>query len=142
VQVQDQSASISGRDAALRSTRTLGGKGRSDVVVRLKTSTLAWTVVHLIAVTIWLQVVSPLWRVGSEQRCPDFGDSLLLKAVVLPSMAAGLIIAIWGLVFTYLKRTLPARPASLVAWSCLTILWIVAAAYAYWRIRHSSTYQC
>lgn len=108
----------------------------------LRTSLPAWAVAHLIAIAVWMRVASPLWHLTLEERCPDFGDSLYVLVWVLPSLALGVVCAVWGLTYTCLAREQVGRSNRILFWFLIVIAWCAAAAVAYLNIRRDSAIPC
>jgi hypothetical protein len=111
--------------------------------VQLRTVSIrVWAGVHFIGIAAWLRVASPLWHITREQRCPDFGDSLYLLVWVLPSLALGVIAAVWGLAYTCLKSRHSDRHKRILLWCSMVIAWCLAAGVAYLMIRQDLSLSC
>ena len=108
----------------------------------LKTSFSAWAVAHLIAIVVWMRVASPLWHLTLEERCPDFGDSLYVLVWVLPSLALGVVSAVWGLTYTCFARDQVGRRSRILLWFLIVIAWCAAATMAYLNIRRDAAIPC
>jgi hypothetical protein len=112
-----------------------------ETVLSPKSSLPWWIASHFTAIGVWLVFASPLWHHSSEQRCVDFGDSLLLD-FLLPTLGVGVVAALWGLIYTWLAGGLVMRRERLVVWSCLAAPWLFAAFFAYVKIRMDLATPC
>ena len=91
---------------------------------------------------MWVRLASPLWHFAREQRCSDIGDSLYLLIWVLPSLALGVICAVWGLAYTCLTRKRGEGHTRIVFWCSMVIAWCVAALGVYLLIGRELAIPC
>lgn len=83
---------------------------------------ITWVVAHGIGIALWLVCTRSLWQISGEERCPDFGDSMHFMVVVVPSLAAGVLCAAVGLLYSWHTHEAQDRPTRVV-WSACIELW-------------------
>ena len=102
--------------------------------MELRPSTKTWCVGHIVGVILWLWGTSPAWHVSAENRCPEWGDGLVIMRQLM-FLAFGIGPAAVGLLYTYFKFTLLPRKQDLIAWWLLVTMWVLAVAFAYWMMQ-------
>jgi len=108
----------------------------------IRKSTVIWTAAHVSGVGVWLLFVQELWHHQEEQRCPDFGDSIVFIISFFP-LVLGIMLTGLGLFAARTDRLhATARRGTVIVHSGLVTAWLLAALYAYVRIRIDMAVPC
>lgn len=126
---------------ACRSASSLGTKLTSSLSLQQRFLT-PWIALNLACIPLWLFKISLLWQISSEERCPEFGDSLLVLVWGYPPLVVGVLSASISLYYASLGSGYLYRGSRTLVWSFILCGWIAAATTAYFLIRRAVGLGC